>query len=218
MKPLFLTLILLFASSAQAADIELGIGHTTFNPSDNGVWWQQGLDHHLNMDDNSINLGLTDYLTDSIRWHAGYMHLGKTSTWAIATSDANFTGSGCATNPCAYSDVYIGSGEVQGVYLTAAPEYNWGNVKLIAEGGLWFYKADFNMVVIRPVGLNSSQVIWNQNKQDAIQIRPVFGLGVEYNKVQLMLDMYGVDSSGEEINHIPNYKGSATNLSLIARF
>lgn len=148
------------------------------------------------------------------------MNLGDISSWAIATSDADFTGSGCASNPCALRDVFIGHGNVQGVYFTVDPEVTYGDWKLFAEAGAWLYQARFNMVVIGPgrSAAAGNNVFWNRNKADDLQIRPVFGIGIEYKRTQFVLSAHGVDSSGEHPDTIPNYRGYATNFSIRRMF
>jgi len=207
----YLTLALLFYSSIASAEFTLGIGHTVYNPSDNGVWWQQGLDHHIDNESNSIQIGYKFNTEYSVS--VGYMNLGKINSWALATIDQDFNGNGCIKNPCVTSDVYIGTGEVQGFYLTSSPEYKYKEIKLFANLGLWVFQAKFNMVIAVNYQ-NKNTIGWNFNKNEDWQVRPVIGIGLEYNKLQFIVNAYGVDSGSEQVDSIPNYKGYAINFSI----
>lgn len=218
MKKLFL-IAMFFMSTAQAVDFEISAGHSVFTPSDNGVWWQQGLEHHIETASNSVSLGLTDKV-DSLRWRTGYMHLGEVNTWAIATSDRDFSGTGCISNPCEYYDTYIGTGSVQGFYASVAPEYQIDRAIIYVEAGLWAYQAKFNMTVI---GLNRDGTghnhVWHRrDKNEDYQVRPFFSIGVDLDGTQLVASAWAVDSSNEHIDTIPNYKGYTYNISLRKRF
>jgi hypothetical protein len=180
--------VILWHSMPADAEPYIGIGHTVYNPSDNGVWWQQGLDHHIDNESNSLQIGYkfnTEYPIS-----IGYMNLGKINSWAIATSDADFNGSGCNANPCAYSDVYIGTGEAHGFYLTTSKGIKYRDVDLFVTGGLWVFQAKFNMTIANHTSA-SNHIGWNVNKNEDWQIRPIVGLGVEYDKTSLIVSAWG---------------------------
>ena len=52
-------ILLMLVSFSAHADWEIGVGRSVFQPSDNGIWWQAGLDHHLETESNSLMIGRT---------------------------------------------------------------------------------------------------------------------------------------------------------------
>jgi hypothetical protein len=76
---IFLLLMLLWLSKvgdAEGAEMELSAGRSNYTTSENGTWWQEEREHHVENHANSYAIGLTDYLADSIRWRLGYANLG----------------------------------------------------------------------------------------------------------------------------------------------
>lgn len=212
----FLALIFLFSPRVHAVEFEILVGKSTYTQSNNGIWYQtgSGLDYHFDKETNSIGLGITDYASESVRFHAGYMNLGTTTSWGVATPDVNYTGSGCRTSPCEKYDTYMGRGSVEGFYFTLAPEFRYKDVKFFIEGGLWTFLARFNATVTGIRSSGHTEVFFNTNKEEDWQVAPVVGFGIEYNKTQLVFSAWRVDSSKEWDVMIPNYQGYTTNLSI----
>ena len=149
------------------------------------------------------------------------MYLGEVNTWAIATTDADFTGFGCASNPCAARDTFIGRGSVEGFQFSLAPEWRIGQFKLFVEGGAYVFLSHFRMTVIGDNAhtLPQTQVWWDKGKADNWNVKPMYGIGIEYDHWQLVASGYGVDSSAhEDGDTIPNYTGTTYNLTLRRRF
>lgn len=216
---IFLLLMLLWLSKvgdAEGAEMELSAGRSNYTTSENGTWWQEGREHHIENHANSYAIGLTDYLAESIRWRVGYANLGQQSVWAIATSDPDYNGSGCIANPCAQNAVVITKGHVEGIYFTIAPEYQYKDVKLFVEAGLWAYQARFNVVIIDQVPTNKVIIEWTKNNDT--QVNWVVGAGVEYKNTQVVLSAWRVDSTGEQIDTQPSYRGFTTNVSIRHHF
>lgn len=219
-----LAAILLFASAAQAVDFEISVGQTTYDKSGNGQWYQEGLDYKFDLQANSIGFSFTDYLTDGLRWRAGYINLGKLSSVAIATTDANFSGSGCI-GQCAEKSVFVGHGKVEGIYLTVAPEIRVGKTKLFAEVGAWGYIPHFNMTVYSnnpPDCVNSNancaRKVWDRTTDEHMQFGAVIGFGIEYDDMQIIVTSYGTQVSQVNGDTVPNWGERTTNVSLRKRF
>ena len=212
----YLIIMLLFVTNCYAVEFEILAGHSVYATSNNGIWYQtgKGLDYHFERDANSVGFGLTDYIAPDVRWHAGYMNLGETTSWAIATPDADYTGSGCVKSPCDKYDVYMGKGSVEGFYFTVSPEYTYNDFKFFVEGGLWAFLAKFNATVIGPRTQTYNQVFFNMNKKEDWQLGLVVGFGVEYRKTQFLVSAWRVDSVNDWDVMIPNYQGYTTNFSI----
>ena len=214
-----LVAILLISSSAKAVDFELSLGQTTYDKSENGQWYQEGLDYKFHLQTNSIGLSVTDYLTDDIRWRVGYINLGEMSSNALATYDNNYNGSnGCVGN-CVAMDVYIGKGNVEGIYLTIAPEMKIGKTKIFVEPGVWGYIPHFNLVRYDTSTGGASTYKGDDLTTDThMQFGLVLGFGIEYDNLQLVVASYGTQVSNVVGNTVPNWGDRTTNISLRKRF
>lgn len=213
---IFAAVALFFVNDARAVDFELGAGRSLYQETEHGTWWQNGREHHIENHTNSFNLGLTDMLTDNIRWRVGYMNLGSQHLWSIDTSDPDYDGEGCMSSPCAQNAIIIAKGHVEGYYFTLAPEYRYKDVKFFVEGGFWLYQAHSDITLIDQSPTN--QVIRVFHKKDDEQANWVAGFGMEYKNTQLAFMAYRVDSSGEWINHQPAYRRITYNISLRHHF
>ena len=206
--------MLVYSIPNHAAEFEIGVGQTQFTPSDAGIWWQRGLPHHIETESRSLELGITDKFTDSLRWRASYLYLGEVNTWAVATTDKDYTGGGCRANPCEANNTYIGRGVVEGFKFSLAHEWVVGNnVKLFLEGGVYAFLARFHMTVLGSSG-TETKVYFDKSRKDLWAIKPMIGAGVEYNKWQLSFSGYAVDPWSEDGDTVPNFTGYAYNLTL----
>lgn len=211
---LLLIAALLITSSANAIDFEIGIGQTDYQRSPNGIWWQNGFDHSFDLRANSINLGVSDYVTESIKWRVGYTHLGTVSSWALAVPDAQYNMvNGCHSPSLCELDQYIGKGSIEGIYLTMSPEMKIGSVKLFMDAGLWGYFPHFNMKVYRGATPRRDS-FWDVHTDEHMQFGPVLGVGVEYEKVQLVATIYASQVGGVEPNTIPFWGAYTPNLTV----
>lgn len=220
MRYLFVFIFMLLSGISNAAEWEIGIGRTVFQPSDNGIWWQQGLDHHLNMESNSLQLGRTGRFDNGLRWRASYVYLGDVNTWGVATTDADFSGNGCISNPCAAKDTFIGRGSVDGFQFSLAPERRYGAVKLFVEAGVYAFIAHLRMTVVGNQWHTQPDVVtwFDKGRAENWSVRAMYAIGIEYDKWQLVASGYGVDPWHEDGDTIPNYQGYAYNVTLRRRF
>lgn len=215
MKTLFAA-ILLLASTAHAVDFELSGGISKYQQSDNGTWWQNPFPNSFEMTTTSFGIGVTDYLTDAVRWRVGYTHLGNVSSYAEAVgNDNNYNGVDGCVGPCMLMSHWYGKGYAQGIYATLAPEYSFGKVKVFVEGGLWYYDPAFSMTVpdwYSGPGDTTPKFV-QVDHEEGNQIGPVFGFGIEYDKTQLVMRWFKTEANGNP-DTVAIYQKYTVNLSI----
>ena len=208
--------MLLMASTAQAVDFEASIGRTEYTKSDNGIWYQNGFYNDFSDGATSYSLGFTGYAYESVKWHAGYANLGQVASYALAVPDAQYNGVNGCYAPCTL-DQYIGKGSIEGIYITLAPEMQFGKAKVFVEGGIWGYIPHFNMKVYRGTGTPATP-FWDATTDEHMQFCPVFGFGVEYDSLQIVATIYSSHISSVEHNTIAFWNETVTNISIRKAF
>lgn len=214
---ILLLITMLFVIPVQAADIEISLGHAQWEKSGNGIWWQDPFPNQFNLQSTSYTIAISDYVTESSRWRVGYTNLGAVTSYAEAVADdANYNGHGCY-DPCLPMSHWYGTGSVDGIFASLAPEYKIGNVILSAEAGLWFYTPKFVMDVPDwcPTHGCTPQSIQARHRPD-MQIAMMFGIGMSYKSLLINVRSYRVDASGDEFPAI--YQGYTHDISIGYRF
>jgi hypothetical protein len=215
MKTAIAAIMLIASTSASAVDFDISLGQTMYDKSGNGQWWQSGLDNKFQLQSNSIGFGFSGDVTETSRWRVGYINLGQMSSSAIATTDANYNGGTGCIGTCVASNVFIGKGNVEGISLTIAPSYSIGKVKGFVEFGAWGYIPHFNMVVYDTNGGAGNTVkVWDKDTDDHMQFGPILGVGVEYEKVQLVATLYTTQASNVQSDTVPNWGDRTLNVSV----
>lgn len=221
---LFLLLLMLWISKvgdAEGAEMEISAGRTTYQKADNGIFWQNGFENEFQLQSNSIGIGFTGYLSESVRYHTGYMDLGWVSSYAKALpKDENYDGvSGCV-GKCHPLAQWHGSGKVEGVYYTVAPEMVFGQTKVFVEVGGWAYQATHSMIIpdtTHCTGCQTTSYHFIHARQ--IDYGLVFGAGVEYKNTQFVVTMWQSNVNGIDPNtDIGFFQGYTTNVMLRQRF
>lgn len=200
---------------ALAIDFEFGIGNTTFSKPPNTIWYQQEFHHTFDLNSGSYSIGVSDYLTQSMRWRVAYTRLGNVSSNAQATSDAIYNATNhCTTGHCQLN-TYRTEGSVRGFSLTLAPETMVGGIKVFAEAGAFVYLPKFAAHV---ASSNTGQVYGHVQYSEGWKAGPQIGLGVEYQRVSLVIMAYKIDSPTPDVDAVPNWGPWAMNVSMKARF
>ncbi len=213
-----LALILLLPVAANAADLELAVGETFFHPQHEGIWYQAGFPAQLNLNSPSLSIGGTGYATSWMRWHAGYTYLGSTSSEAVAVgSDAAYAKWGAEATQHGYNAAHwSGSGNVNMLYATLAPEYKSGAWTFSVEGGFTLYKPTWTEQVTGWNGCaycHTSSVTLEHN---GISAGEVVGFGVTYGHWELLAERYTMTANGDNVPAI--YVHYANNVSLRYEF
>jgi hypothetical protein len=216
MKALVLHLLFL-CTCAHAVDFEASIGTTQFQQTPNGIWWQNGYDHQLDLSSQSFSIGITDRFANGLRWRVAYTRLGNTYSNTMAVSDANYNGVDGCRHPCTEKPWAVkGEGSVRGYSFTVAPEMSIGyGVKVFIEGGAFVFLPKFEAYCGKTMDTAGALCIRYAN---GWQIGPQLGAGVDYKGTQVVWTAYQVDSPTPDDQAIPNWRGWAMNISLRQRF
>lgn len=213
----YIVAFILSASSwlAHALDYEISAGHTTFQKPPNTIWYQREFPHIFDLNSGSYSVGVSDYMTSTIRWRAAYTRIGDVLSDAQATSDAIYTATGhCVTGVCPLN-TYRTEGSVRGFSLTLAPEKQVGGVKVSVEVGAFIYMPKFYAEV---AGCASCTVTDRKEYSEGWKVGPQIGVGVEYQRVALVLTAYKIDAPTPDVDAVPNWGPWAANVSMRVRF
>ncbi|MDE4918585.1 hypothetical protein ACUXAV_000684 [Cupriavidus metallidurans] len=163
---------------ASAVTLEVGAGVAKYETRGDMMWYQEGLQHSLDMSAPTFEIGLTDtaYQWDrfGLDWHAGYVYLGNVHSDAQATADQNYSRhTKTCIGACWYRNRFVGNGHMQGLKLTLEPNYTWHGVRVGIEGGVYAFVHTWNVNVYTEGG----QVI-NTSSDHKVRFAPVLGLSV----------------------------------------
>ena len=213
----FLVVLLLVSSVAHAADFEAGLGYTSFQRQENGFWVQDGFAHQVNMRSPSVSLGLTGEFGSRYHYHVGYRYLGTVNATAQCMGSdalyAQFQKTGI--NPLKLGTFY-GDGHVNQLYLTAGPQYDFGDWHVGVGGGLTVYQATWAEVGIGyQTGIGVPLASHNWGSQSRINTGGILEASAGYKRTDLVLSVQDVRSS-DQVSAL--YHGLATNLSVRVRF
>ena len=146
MKKAFLAGILAFAPLAHAASIEVGAGVARSTTQGNGVWYQEGFPHSLDLQSPAFLIGVTGDLTPTLAWHVDAVSLGSYSVNSQDTpNDANYSGSGYKGTPLPLAH-YIGSGSVYGIAATLQA-HTQGKWQFGIQAGPFLYHSTWALTV-----------------------------------------------------------------------
>lgn len=147
--------------------LELRLGKTKFNAREDGVWWQSQYETHNDLTSSSYKIGVSDLFprqkgnTYRLGWRLAYTYLGKFSGNNHATiwdSDVGVPGddSQCHIENDAHGCMarYRGHGEAEGVALGATLERNIGPLVVSVEGGPFYFRSSYDVLVTYPRGFN----------------------------------------------------------------
>lgn len=207
-------LIAFLALPVFAADFEMAIGESKFNSQPNGVWYQNGFAHSLDLTSPSVSLGATGYATDWMRWHAGYTYLGSTSSSAIAvSSDAAYAKYGANAGKYWPTSHWYGSGDLNLLYATLAPEYKSGDLTFALEAGFTAYKPTWTMNIPDFVACRTcARQNYTVEHHAAIQLGETIGFSIKYGNTSILISRYTTSASGDMWPAI--YTGHTDNISI----
>ena len=195
-----IALSLLIYSPIASAGLDIELGRTWFGHQQDGTWYQERYPYTLDTEDNFFGIGWRSALTDKWDWRIGYANLGSTSSDAIAANveivDPIYKAGciGCLTYR------YTGRGGVSGISLTAISS----SPGLFFEGGLYFFRATWDLDVVGPYSTSSYRHIphWRVGTR--------LGVGYRIGSMEFLVSHYLVEAkgpgeteTGEPIERIP---------------
>lgn len=209
---------LIAPSISHAVDFEMAAGETSFHEQHMGIWYQGGFPATISLHSQSLSLGATDYVLPWLRWHAGYTYLGSASSNAQAVgSDAAYMKWGPnAVNHGYNAGQWHGSGNVNLLYATLAPEIRRGDWTFSIEGGVTAYKPMWTEQV---TGWNACAYCATSSvtvSHNGIMTGAVAGFGIAYQRVEFLVEEMTIAAAGDNVPAI--YVHKATNVSLRFRF
>jgi opacity protein-like surface antigen len=169
MKKVAIAALFALASAAAHADsitdyvhAEIGIGGSAYANGPDGLWYQDGFEHKLDLTAPAVRAGLTGPLYErgnwGIDWHIDYVWLGTVHTNAEVPSaktntsqgkwvGADFIGANTSNpcnGPCTNLSDFIGSGHDMGVSMTLEPHYTYRGWTLGVEAGPYFHRSTWS--------------------------------------------------------------------------
>lgn len=158
--PVAFALMTAHAANAQPK-IEVGVGVSQFTTREDGLWYQEGFSHKLDMRSPSISIGLTGDVNSWLSWRASYVYLGNARSSADAVPDAtdypngvggyNASTKSC-NGACGPMRKFVGRGNLQGVYFTLEPHVTWNGWRFGIEAGPFLYRATWNVDIYNTDG------------------------------------------------------------------
>ena len=171
------------------AELEIGAGVSKFDPSPNGVWYQDGLPNEKKMTSPAFSIGWK-----ATNWRAGVMDWGRASIDATALADDKRYAEGarsCKSDQC-YQ--FTGASHMQGAYL----QYRWqARNGFTAELGPTVYRLRFNEVAQTPCGpvYLPYTAAW--------RVGAMAGIGYTLGRLSFMVDVSTVDAHGKSDTDVP---------------
>lgn len=154
---LLFTALLVTAACSWGAEfhVELGAGTTDYRTRSDGIWYQLGMPHRLELNGRAYKIGVTGdaYAADDWRaaWHVDYVNLGHLrAQCACTTIDALYDNrSHRLLASAAYVPVanFVGHGGTQGILLSLAPYVQRGTWRVGTELGLFPYRPNWQETV-----------------------------------------------------------------------
>ena len=175
---------------AKAVDLEVGVARTQYETLLNGIWYQEGFPYYLDLDTLGWSVGVSGKPSGWPRLRAEYLDLGMARADALAVGDPNYnpTQPNYCNGPCEIPARYVSKGKVRGIALTMAPEFAFGGGAFYVEGGLFVYKATYEIFVSDAYqdiyGVGNGKTLYA--KHDAkIDKSMTFGAGFRYRNVSV---------------------------------
>ncbi|MEX3961014.1 hypothetical protein AB4Y42_02170 [Paraburkholderia sp. EG286B] len=182
------------AASAHAQQswfqLEAGIGGSAYQHGPNGLWYQDGFDHRLDLTAPSVKFGVTGNIWQRGPWgidyHVDYYWLGTIHTDAKVPSAKTNTTSGQwigpdlvgvnaadpCSGPCNNLSDFMGSGHDMGFALTLEPHYTWNGITFGVDAGPYIHRSTWSEDVANWYANADAQPIDNH-----VKWRPVWALG-----------------------------------------
>lgn len=217
MRNLIILVAIFFSMPSQALDFEMGGGITRFKRAQNGTWYQEAFYHELELESHYWSVGVSHKFPGYPRMRLEFVNLGTASADAYAVpNDYNYsTNTNTCNVKCLPLAHYMSKGDVRGVAITAAPEWNLGSYKLYLEGGIYIFRPRYWATVTNVHYGSAEGEIWSTSpatvtiRHDAdIQSSWVVGAGVSYKNVDLTLRIFDVGANDDDVPAV--YRGAST--------
>lgn len=200
-------LFLYLPLSAHAWDFEIGAGVARYTPMRDGIWYQEGFPHKLQLTAPALQIGVAGNLLPHLDWHADYVYLGQVRSDAIATTDENYnlTTKSC-NGTCTNRDRLIGYGSVHGIKLSLEPYFIWRGIRFAIEGGIFAFKPFYHVTgTTNPVENNyQPMAMGDVTHRSKIQFSPMLGASIGYKNAELSYQYFNTRAWGDQWDTVYN--------------
>lgn len=195
---LLLALAALSSAPAKADErAELLAGGCQFAPVGEGVWWQSGYQHELDMS-SGCGLAAVSWIEQGRGWRLSFVNLGTArfrSVFAMRDEDAALVPDGSRCNPQTYA-LCVGQGAgsqtARGVGLGRVYEAELGRgVVGGLELGALLYEGSFAVDVEPHPGSNFARQDWMVMRWSGLELAPFAGASVRYGYFMAEARLYG---------------------------
>jgi len=195
-----LILLILLTGSAQAIEVDLGIGYTWTEKPPNTLWYQEEFDHSIDSESTNYQIGLRFSPYQNIYLTTGYKHLGKLSVSSdfIANDYTYYEWQkGGKAPPLSH---LTGSGKAHGIYFKA--EYHFKHV--FFTGGGWAHETEWRVKSphewkMYRRGPNKGEIHGPYNIQHEgdtkISVSWIVGIGIKYNRVSILAEIWDTEEN-----------------------
>lgn len=146
--------------------LEAGLGGAAYQHGPDGLWYQDGFQHTLDLAAPAVEVGLTGDIFQhgewGVSWHLDWAWLGTIHTDAMVPSANTNTTSGKwvgpdligvnqadpCSGPCRNLSRFIGSGHDQGFMLTIEPHYDFRGWRFGVEAGPYLHRSTWSEDVV----------------------------------------------------------------------
>lgn len=218
MKNLIPFALLFAAIPANAADLEIGAGMTSYKQQINGIWYQEGFPYKLDLIGEAWFFGVSHKFNALPRIRAEYLDLGyaKSNAYAVP-EDANYnpnTPNHC-NGECLPLAHFVGKGKVTGIVLSFSPEFAIGPVTAFVEAGVYFYRPTYHVFV---TGIDSPSEPGGRTHhfghKTTTEQCPIIGVGIRFKNVNFSVRYMETKASGDGYPAI--YNGAMTSMLRIS--
>lgn len=138
-----------YCVNSNASEITVGVGQSLYLDRGNGIWYQNGFQHDLDLKSNVWSITVSDNITDGLDWDVGFISLGTVHSNAIATpSDANYNGAtGSCVGKCWPLSNFVGEGKSSGFTLDLSPFTYVHGFKIAGYLGLYVNRSTWGETV-----------------------------------------------------------------------
>jgi hypothetical protein len=217
----FVLLLSLVTLPAAAASFEAGLGVSQYNADRDGLWYQEGYPHTLDLNTTAVTIGVTGDVPSwrALSWHIDAVDLGNVSSsaWATARDAAYNTSTHHGNVPLSKCADFIGSGKVYGVSGTLGAYVDAGQWRFSADVGGFVYKATWNETINHWHAPGQPGHYQDISASHAVrwELGPVAGLSVSYGRWSLQYRYYIDPANGDQY---PAIYSKTQTLSIIVRF
>lgn len=206
---------------------ELGLGVNRYQTYGDGIWYQEAMEHHLDLIAPVFSIGATGPISQrgswGIDWHVDYVNLGHVSSQCECTpADQNYDAVHHRLITPLPDNVgnanFVGNGNAQGIALTLEPHLNYQHWRLGVEGGLFPYRPSWNETIYDwAPGPGIPAATITANTPHGIQLGWVVGFNVGRGPLSVSLQHYFLPNRFDS-NHFPTIYTGADVLLLKYRF